>query len=144
MMVSQIFKTKGDRIVTSPRSSTIAEAAEVLQRENIGAIMVVHDDGGLAGILSERDIVRAMPKHGPDLFELSVESLMTRDVVTCGVGDRVHDLMKKMTAGRFRHMPVMDADKIVGIISIGDVVKSRLQELETETSQLRDYIVGAG
>ena len=144
MLVSQIFKSKGDRIVTALASNSVAQAAEILQRENIGAIMVVQDGGGLAGILSERDIVRAMPAHGPGLFQLSVESLMTKDVVTCGSSDQVHDLMKKMTAGRFRHMPVMDGDKIVGIISIGDVVKSRLQQLETETSELRDYIVGAG
>lgn len=144
MLVSQIFREKSDRLVTALPSNTIAEAAETLKREKIGALMVVNEDGSLAGILSERDIVRAIPAHGPALFDLSVESLMTKDVVTSGSDDRVHDLMKKMTAGRFRHMPVMDDNKLVGIISIGDVVKSRLQELETETSQLRDYIVGAG
>jgi CBS domain-containing protein len=84
--------------------------------------------------------VRAMPEHGPDLFALTVEQLMTRDVITCSSEDRVHDLMKKMTTGRFRHMPVVDGGNLAGIISIGDVVKSRLEELETETSQLRDYI----
>ena len=102
--------------------------------------MVGGPDGALLGILSERDIVRAMPEHGPDIFKLTVEQLMTRDVVTCSSDDRVNDLMKKMTAGRFRHLPVVDDGSLTGIISIGDVVKSRLEELEAEASQLRDYI----
>jgi CBS domain-containing protein len=144
MLVSQIFKDKGDRIVTARPDDTIATAVEILKRERIGAVMVLDAAGALAGILSERDIVRAMPEHGPGLFDLPVERLMTREVVTCGPEDRVHEIMKNMTAGRFRHMPVKDGGKLVGIISIGDVVKNRLQELETETSQLRDYIVGAG
>ena len=140
MLVTQIFKMKGNRIITVTPDITIAEAAEVLKRENIGAVMVSGSDGNLAGILSERDIVRAMPEHGPDLFALTVDRLMTRDVITCSSEDRVHDLMKKMTAGRFRHLPVLDGENLTGIISIGDVVKSRLEELEAETSQLRDYI----
>ena len=144
MLVSRVFKDKGDRLVTARPDDTIATAAETLKREGIGAVMVVDERGELAGILSERDIVRAMPEHGTELFNLPVDKLMTREVVTCGPGDRVHEIMKNMTAGRFRHMPVQDDGKLVGIISIGDLVKSRLQELETEASQLRDYIVGAG
>ena len=144
MLVSRVFKDKSDRLVTARAHDTIATAAQTLKRERIGALMIVDERGELAGILTERDIVRAMPEHGPELFGLPVEKLMTREVVTCGPGDRVHEIMKNMTAGRFRHMPVKDGGKLVGIISIGDVVKSRLQELETETSQLRDYIVGAG
>ncbi len=140
MLVKQIFKLKDDRIITVQPGDTVATATEILKRENIGALMVSGADGELAGILSERDIVRAMPKHGPDLFALTVEQLMTREVITCSSEDRVHDLMKKMTAGRFRHMPVVDGGNLAGIISIGDLVKSRLEELETETSQLRDYI----
>ncbi len=140
MLVKQIFKLKDDRIITVQPGDTVATAAEILKRENIGALMVSGPNGELAGILSERDIVRAMPEHGPDLFALTVEQLMTRDVITCSSEDRVHDLMKKMTAGRFRHMPVVEGGTLVGIISIGDLVKSRLEELETETSQLRDYI----
>ena len=140
MLVKQIFKLKDDRIITVQPGDTVATATEILKRENIGALMVSGADGELAGILSERDIVRAMPKHGPDLFALTVEQLMTREVITCSSEDRVHDLMKKMTAGRFRHMPVVEGGTLVGIISIGDLVKSRLEELETETSQLRDYI----
>lgn len=140
MLVKQIFKSKDDRIITVQPGDTVATAAEILKRENIGALMVSGPDGELAGILSERDIVRAMPEHGPDLFALTVEQLMTRDVITCSSEDRVHDLMKKMTTGRFRHMPVVDGGNLAGIISIGDLVKSRLEELETETSQLRDYI----
>jgi len=140
MLVKQIFKQKDDRIITVRPVDTVATAAEILKQENIGALMVRGADGDLAGILSERDIVRAMPQHGPDLFSLTVEQLMTRDVITCSSEDRVHDLMKKMTAGRFRHLPVVDDGSLTGIISIGDVVKSRLEELEAEASQLRDYI----
>ena len=140
MLVKQIFKQKADRISTVQPGDTVATATEVLKRENIGAVMVGGPDGALLGILSERDIVRAMPEHGPDIFKLTVEQLMTRDVVTCSSEDRVNDLMKKMTAGRFRHLPVVDDDSLTGIISIGDVVKSRLEELEAEASQLRHYI----
>lgn len=140
MRVSQILSQKGQRLVTIRPDATIATAAEVLKREAIGAVMVVGEDGSLAGILSERDIVRAAPQHGQALFSLSVEALMTREVVTCGPEDRVHDVMKQMTAGRFRHLPVMKDGKLTGIISIGDVVKSRLEELEAEASQLREYI----
>ncbi len=142
MLVSRITKDKGDRLVTARPEDTIATAAKTLKRERIGAVMVVDERGELAGILSERDIVRAMPEHGPEVFGLTVEQLMTREVVTCGPGDQVHEIMKSMTSGRFRHIPVKDDGRLVGIISIGDVVKSRLQELETETSQLRDYIAG--
>jgi len=141
MLVKQIFKQKEDgRIVTVQPGETVATAAEVLKRENIGAVMVSGPDGALSGILSERDIVRAMPEHGPDIFKLKVEQLMTRDVVTCSSEERVNDLRKKMTAGRFRHVPVVDDGKLVGIVSIGDLVKNRLEELEVEASQLRDYI----
>ena len=140
MLVKHIFKQKDNRIITVLPGDTVATAADVLKRENIGAVMVSGPDGTLSGILSERDIVRAMPQHGPDIFKLTVEQLMTRDVVTCSSEDRVNDLMKKMTAGRFRHLPVVDDGSLTGIISIGDVVKSRLEELEAEASQLRDYI----
>ena len=140
MLVKQIFKQKDNRIITVQPGDTVATATEILKRENIGAVMVGGPDGALSGILSERDIVRAMPEHGPDIFKLTVEHLMTRDVVTCSSDDRVNDLMKKMTAGRFRHLPVVDGGSLTGIISIGDVVKSRLEELEAEASQLRDYI----
>jgi CBS domain-containing protein len=140
MLVKQIFKQKDSRIVTVEPSDTVATAAEVLKRENIGAVMVQKPGGDLSGILSERDIVRAIPQYGPDVFSMSVEQLMTRNVVTCSSEERVHDLMVKMTAGRFRHVPVVDDGKLAGIISIGDVVKNRLEELEAETSRLRDYI----
>ena len=140
MLVKQIFKQKDNRIITVQPGDTVATAADVLKRENIGAVMVSGPDGALSGILSERDIVRAMPEHGPDIFKITVEQLMTRDVITCSSADRVNDLMKKMTAGRFRHLPVVDDGGLTGIISIGDVVKSRLEELEAEASQLRDYI----
>ena len=140
MLVKQIFKMKGDRIITVPPDITIAEATDVLKRENIGAVMVTDDDGELCGILSERDIVRAMSESGPKLFGLKVDALMTSEVVTCSPNDPVHEIMKKLTTGRFRHVPVLDGGRLVGIISIGDVVKSRLDEIMREAEALRDYI----
>ena len=140
MLVSNIFRQKGDQVITVRPEATIAEATDILKQEHIGALIVMGDDGALAGILSERDIVRAMPGHGRETVELRVEQLMTRTVVTCSPGDHVHEIMKMMTDGPFRHLPVVSEGKILGIISIGDVVKSRLDELEFETSQMRDFI----
>ena len=141
MLVTQIFKQKAaHRIVTVRPDLSVSEAVTLLKEQHIGALMVTGDDGALTGILSERDVVRAMPEHGAALFDLPISRLMTSPVVTCAPDDRVHQIMKKMTDGHFRHMPVIGDGKLVGMISIGDVVKSRLDELETETSQLRDYI----
>jgi CBS domain-containing protein len=104
--------------------------------------MIMGDDGALVGIMSERDIVRAIPEYGADFLSLSVEQLMTRSVVTCGPDARVHQIMKKMTEGHFRHMPVLEDGKLIGMISIGDVVKTRLDELETEGAHMRNFIAG--
>lgn len=140
MEIAQILKGKGDRIVTTRPDATIAEVVETLQREGIGAVVVVDRDGALVGIISERDIVRGIPTHGAGLLTMRVADLMTREVVTCVPEDRVESVMREMTEGRFRHLPVLRDGALVGIVSIGDAVKSRLQELETETSLLRDYI----
>lgn len=141
MLVTQMFKQKKThRIVTIGPETVVAEAAKILTEEHIGALMVIGDDGALAGILSERDIVRAIPVYGREVLDLAVGRLMTHPVVTCSPEGRVHQIMKTMTTKHFRHMPVLEDGKLIGMISIGDVVKSRLDELETETSQLRDYI----
>ncbi len=142
MLVTQMFKQKmAHRIVTIRLETTVQEAAEILQQEHIGALMIMRD-GALIGIMSERDIVRAIPKYGADFLSLSVEQLMTRSVVTCGPDARVHQIMQKMTEGHFRHMPVLEDGKLIGMISIGDVVKTRLDELETEGAHMRNFIAG--
>ncbi len=140
MLVTQMFKQKkAHRIVTIRLETTVQEAAEILQQEHIGALMIMRD-GALIGIMSERDIVRAIPKYGAGFLSKSVEQLMTRSVVTCGPDARVHQIMKKMTEGHFRHMPVLEDGKLIGMISIGDVVKTRLDELETEGAHMRNFI----
>jgi len=142
MLVTQMFKQKkAHRIVTIRLETTVQEAAEILQQEHIGALMIMRD-GALIGIMSERDIVRAIPEYGADFLSLTVEQLMTRSVVTCGPDARVHQIMEKMTAGHFRHMPVLDDGELIGMISIGDVVKTRLDELETEGAHMRNFIAG--
>ena len=108
----------------------------------LGALVVSEDGDGVAGIISERDIVRGLPEHGAGLLEMKVSGIMTSEVKTCAPDDKVPDIMGEMTRSRFRHMPVVNDGKLCGIISIGDVVKNRLEELETETHVLRDYIVG--
>ncbi len=143
MLVTQMFKQKkAHRIVTIRPETTVPDAAKILKQEHIGALMIMGNDGALAGIISERDIVRAIPKYGADFLSLSVEKLMTRSVVTCGPDARVHQIMEEMTNRHFRHMPVLEDGKLIGMISIGDVVKSRLDELETEGAHMRNFIAG--
>ena len=143
MLVTQIFRQKkAHRIVTIGPETTVAEAAIILKEEHIGALMVTGDDGALAGIISERDIVRAIPEYGGELFDLAVGRLMTHPVVTCNPKGLVHQIMKTMTANHFRHMPVLEDGKLIGMISIGDVVKSRVDELEDEEAHMRNFIAG--
>jgi CBS domain-containing protein len=143
MLVTQMFQQKKThRIITIPLETTVLEATRILEEEHIGALMIRDDDGALIGILSERDIVRAIPKYGADFLSLSIEHLMTRSVVTCGPHARVHQIMQKMTERHFRHMPVLEEGKLIGMISIGDLVKSRLDELETEGAHMRNFIAG--
>lgn len=141
MLIAQILAGKGREVVTSPPGATIAEVARLLRAKHIGAVAVT-DAGKLCGIISERDLARGLADHGAALLEMRVEQLMTKDVVTCSPGDGIDKLMGKMTEGRFRHLPVIKDGQMVGIISIGDVVKYRLQELETEAHMLHDYIAG--
>ena len=143
MLVTQMFRQKkAHRIVTIGPETTVAEAAIILKEEHIGALMVTGDDGALAGIISERDIVRAIPEYGGELFDLAVGRLMTHPVVTCNPKGRVDQIMKTMTANHFRHMPVLEDGKLIGMISIGDVVKSRVDELEDEEAHMRNFVAG--
>ncbi|MDJ0945409.1 MAG: CBS domain-containing protein [Kiloniellales bacterium] len=143
MLVRHIVSVSGAGVATARPDATIADAAKLLKERNIGALVVTTEDGRLAGILSERDLVRGLPDHGADLLALKVKDRMTAEVTTCSPDDRVDGIMKLMTDGRFRHLPVVEDGKLVGIVSIGDVVKSRLEELESETTTLRQYIAGS-
>ena len=143
MLVRHIVSVNGKDVATAGPDATIADAARLLKERNIGALVITTDDGRLAGILSERDLVRGLPEHGADLLALKVKDRMTADVTTCSPDDRVDAIMKLMTEGRFRHLPVVEDGRLAGIVSIGDVVKSRLEELESETTTLRQYIAGS-
>ncbi len=143
MLVRHIVSVSGAGVATARPDSTIADAARLLKERNVGALVITTEDGRLAGILSERDLVRGLPDHGADLLALKVKDRMTSEVTTCTPDDRVDDIMKLMTEGRFRHLPVVEGSKVVGIVSIGDVVKSRLEELESEATTLRQYIAGS-
>ncbi len=143
MFVRQILNSKGGDIVTIGPSAKIADVAALMAKERIGAVVVLDQDAHIEGIVSERDITRGLAEHGAAVLTMNAQSVMTSNVVTCRPDDGVDKLMQKMTAGRFRHLPVLDQGKMVGIVSIGDVVKHRLEELENEASLLQDYIAGA-
>ncbi|RMD62668.1 MAG: CBS domain-containing protein [Alphaproteobacteria bacterium] len=142
MKVQAMLAQKGDKIITVRPDATIETAIRLLKMEGIGALVVSDDGRHVQGILSERDVVRGLVTHGSELLQMHVADLMTRAVKTCTPADDVKNVMSEMTRSRIRHLPVVEGDKLVGIISIGDVVKNRLDELETETTVLRDYIVG--
>lgn len=143
MLVSQILKSKADDgVVTVPPGTTLAKAAETLSARRIGALVVSQDGKRVAGILSERDIVRELGRRGPACMADTVDSIMTARIIGCARGDATDDVLQKMTDGRFRHMPVMEGDEMVGLISIGDVVKARLMELAAEKDALEGMIKG--
>lgn len=143
MLVSQILKLKSDDgVVTVPPGTSVAKVAEVLSARRIGAIVVSVDGKTLLGIISERDVVRELGRRGPACLTDPVDSIMTVRVVTCARSDPTTDVMQKMTDGRFRHMPVMEGDQMVGLVSIGDVVKARLSELSMEKDALEGMIKG--
>ncbi|MEQ8195385.1 MAG: CBS domain-containing protein [Rhodospirillales bacterium] len=142
MRVSNILKRKGSNVITVAPIAAVAEVVKVLQMKRIGAILVV-DGGKIAGIVSERDITRGLAEHGAAVLDLPVSALMTHSVTTCSPESTIEDIMHLMTDGRIRHLPVVEGGHLVGFISIGDVVKNRLQELEAEKNQLRKYVTGS-
>jgi len=142
MKVQELLAAKSGKTVTIRPDSTIDTAANLLKLEGIGALVVSDDGENVAGILSERDIVRGLVDQGAHLLEAKVSELMTSSVKTCTAEDSINDIMGEMTRSRIRHLPVLEGGKLSGIVSIGDVVKYRLEELQTETNVLRDYIVG--
>ena len=143
MLVRQILKSKGsDRVLTIRPDATVAEAARLLSECRIGSLVVSTDGQHVAGIISERDIVREMGKRGVGAFHEHVEEMMTEKVETCVAEDQADDVLTKMTQGRFRHLPVVENGLMIGIISIGDVVKARLSELSMEKDALEGMITG--
>lgn len=130
----------GGDIISIEPTADLAAAVKCLASHRIGAVLIRGAGGRLAGILSERDIVRALAKHGSSALELPVGQVMTRDVETCSEDDSIAHLMERMTAGKFRHVPVTRNEELVGVISIGDVVKERVEEIERESEAMRNYI----
>ena len=143
MLVSQILKSKSDDgVVTVPPGTTVARTAEILSSRRIGAVIVSPDGKAVAGIVSERDIVRALGRRGAVCLADAVDRIMTATVETCTRSEQTDIVLQKMTDGRFRHMPVMEGAEMVGLISIGDVVKVRLTELAAEKDALEGMIKG--
>ena len=140
MRVHGVLRTKGSEVVTSEPSATLLEAAVALQKHRIGAVLVTGADGSVAGILSERDIVHAIAYFGIDALSRSVGETMSVDVVSCSPEDSLEQLMETMTERRIRHLPVIADGALIGIVSIGDVVKRRLAEISEESRALSDYI----
>ena len=143
MNVEAILRTKGRSVVTVAPDATIAAAIELLRRQGIGALVVSGDGSTVAGILSERDVVHALAERGASLLALPVAALMTRHVFTCTPTDSIAELMAEMTGRRIRHLPVVENGRLAGIVSIGDVVKNRLDEVESEANSLRAFITSA-
>jgi CBS domain-containing protein len=135
--------TLGGDIIGIEPTANLAAAAKVMASRRIGAVVIRGAGGRLAGILSERDIVRALSEHGAAALDLPVGQVMTREVATCGEDETVAGIMERMTAGKFRHLPVVRSGKLVGLVSIGDVVKQRVEEIERESEAMRDYIRSA-
>ena len=143
MLVQQILKMKsGDGVVTLAPGATLADAAKLLSEKKFGAVVISPDGSKVAGILSERDIVRALAVRGATCLTEKVDEMMTRNPVCCSRQDSSDAVLSRMTDGRFRHMPVVEDGKLVGIVTIGDVVKARLQELSMEKDALEGMIMG--
>jgi CBS domain-containing protein len=140
MNVSSILAAKGGDVITIEPTATIAAAAALLTEKRIGALVIVGAGGRVAGILSERDIVHTLARRGRQALDEPLSQAMTREVATCGPDDEITSLMERMTDGKFRHMPVIDGGKLAGIVSIGDIVKQRVDEMERESEAMRGYI----
>jgi CBS domain-containing protein len=141
MNVSAILKEKGRSVATARPEATMQEIVQRLATKKIGAVVVVGAHGRVDGILSERDVIRALARDGAASLDQPVSAYMTVDVITCAEADTLDQLMSTMTAGRFRHVPVVEDGSLVGIISIGDVVKHHIAEVEMEASALKTYLV---
>jgi CBS domain-containing protein len=141
MKLAELIKGKHKEIVKIRDDSKIAMAASIMTEAKIGALLVEDGAGEIVGILSERDIVRGMGPHGADLHDVKVSELMTRNLIRCAPDDTVNEAMAMMTDRRIRHLPVFDGEALVGFISIGDLVKCRIMEVQSEAESLRQYIL---
>ena len=141
MQVSEILSEKGRRVVTTRPDINISEVAALLRDEGIGAALVEQEEAVVAGIISERDIVRGLAAHGARLPEMTAADLMTASVITCTPETETDELMEQMLSGHFRHLPVLDKGALVGVVSIGDVVKSVLSELKWIRAALEEQVV---
>ncbi len=140
MYVTELLASKGHDVATISKERSVADAVAILKEHAIGALVVTGANAPLVGIISERDVVRALAIHADQALTLRVSDLMTADVTTCGLSTTVTELMGLMTAQRVRHIPVVDESQLVGMVSIGDVVKARLQELEHDKQELLEYV----
>jgi CBS domain-containing protein len=140
MTVKAILSRKGTEVLTIEPTATLAAAVKMLAQRRIGALVVTGPGHRIVGIISERDIVRAIDARGTVVLDAPVAEVMTRKVVTCSQGETIAEIMERMTSGKFRHVPVVEQGRLAGIVSIGDVVKARLEDLEREQDALRDYI----
>jgi CBS domain-containing protein len=140
MTVKAILDGKGSDVATIAPAADLASAVKLLAQHRIGALVVVGPEREVAGIVSERDIIRVLAERGVAVLDQSVGQVMTRNVVTCTSAETMSRIMELMTGGKFRHLPVVEDARLIGIISIGDVVKRRLQQIESESAALRDYI----
>ena len=143
MHVKNILSAKGSKVFSIEPTATLETAVRTLAEHKIGALLVLGPDRRIIGILSERDIVRVLAEQGADVLTKPLAQVMTRKVFTCNPAETIGVIMERMTAGKFRHVPVIEQDQVVGVVSIGDVVKYRLQEMEHESAALRDYIQSA-
>ena len=142
MHVSEILHSKGGtEVITIAPDETMETAARLLHAKHIGALIVCGGDDIVVGVLSERDIARSIALKGADALAMPIREFMTSKVVSCKTTDSIADIMKKMSEGRFRHVPVIEDDKLMGMVSIGDVVKHRLEETEHEANALREYVL---
>lgn len=144
MFVESILKNKGSAVVTTHPDTAVTEVATVLVGKKIGLVLVLDEDHTIVGIVSERDIVHAIAQNAGSVQDLSVKDIMTKNVLTCTPDDDLADIMGVMTHKRVRHLPVLNDGKLVGLISIGDVMKHRLEEIEHEEESMRQYISGVG
>jgi len=140
MIVKTILSAKGSDVISIEPTATLETAVRTLADHRIGALLVLGPDRRVIGILSERDIVRVLAEQGAGALNQPLSQVMTRKVVTCNSSETIGVIMERMTAGKFRHVPVVEQDQVIGVVSIGDVVKYRLQEMEHESAALRDYI----
>ena len=140
MTVSSILGQKGRQVITARVEQTLSEICELLTTNKIGAVVLTDDDQRIQGILSERDIVRAIAQEGPGVLSTPASGQMSRNVITAAESDTVDTVMSRMSAGRFRHMPVVRDGRLIGVVSIGDIVKRKIEHAEREAAEIRAYI----